>query len=206
MANERAHSFWLEYGNERLSHVYWQQAYVCYSRWGAAAKVCSMEAAYRKSLDKSLANGKGAGKLTDKRGREIQKVLVEKQIKQLRNYALKMQQSRLRIAASIQAEELAQAMQRLRVEIAERKRTEEQRDKLISDLQKALGEVKTLSKLLPICSHCKNIRDDKGIGVKSNHIFMNILILNSAMASALNAQKLYPDMDLYDDNGEVTED
>jgi type II secretory pathway pseudopilin PulG len=30
------------------------------------------------------------------------------------------------------------------------------------DLEKALAEVKTLSGLLPICSHCKKIRDDKG--------------------------------------------
>ena len=30
------------------------------------------------------------------------------------------------------------------------------------DLEKALAKVKTLSGLLPICSHCKKIRDDKG--------------------------------------------
>jgi hypothetical protein len=29
-------------------------------------------------------------------------------------------------------------------------------------LEKALSEVKTLSGLIPICSHCKKIRDDKG--------------------------------------------
>ena len=33
---------------------------------------------------------------------------------------------------------------------------------LIEELQKALNEVKTLSGLLPICSHCKKIRDDSG--------------------------------------------
>ncbi len=30
------------------------------------------------------------------------------------------------------------------------------------ELQKALDDINTLSGLLPICSHCKNIRDDKG--------------------------------------------
>jgi len=44
----------------------------------------------------------------------------------------------------------------------ERKRTEEEREKLILSLQKALSEVKALSGLLPICSSCKKIRDDKG--------------------------------------------
>ena len=33
---------------------------------------------------------------------------------------------------------------------------------LIAQLQEALGNVKTLSGLLPICAHCKKIRDDKG--------------------------------------------
>jgi hypothetical protein len=33
---------------------------------------------------------------------------------------------------------------------------------LIVDLQKAMAEVKTLHGLLPICAHCKKIRDDQG--------------------------------------------
>lgn len=36
------------------------------------------------------------------------------------------------------------------------------REQLISDLQHALGQVKTLRGLLPICAHCKKIRDDRG--------------------------------------------
>lgn len=36
------------------------------------------------------------------------------------------------------------------------------RKKLISELQLALGEIKTLSGLLPICSSCKKVRDDRG--------------------------------------------
>lgn len=39
---------------------------------------------------------------------------------------------------------------------------EEERDRLIAELQSALAEVKTLSGLLPICASCKKIRDDKG--------------------------------------------
>jgi DNA repair exonuclease SbcCD ATPase subunit len=50
----------------------------------------------------------------------------------------------------------------LRKEITERKQTQEQRDKLIEALQKALSEVKTLRGFLPICANCKKIRDDKG--------------------------------------------
>lgn len=46
--------------------------------------------------------------------------------------------------------------------INERKRADEKREKLIKDLQESLVKVKTLSGLLPICSSCKKIRDDKG--------------------------------------------
>ena len=47
-------------------------------------------------------------------------------------------------------------------DITIRKQLEEEREKLIIDLQKALSEVKKLSGFLPICSSCKKIRDDKG--------------------------------------------
>ncbi len=50
----------------------------------------------------------------------------------------------------------------LREEIRQRKKAQEDREKLIAELRKALEEVKTLGGLLPICASCKKIRDDKG--------------------------------------------
>jgi len=47
-------------------------------------------------------------------------------------------------------------------EITERKRVEMERERLLQELQEALGRVKTLSGLLPICAGCKKIRDDQG--------------------------------------------
>ncbi len=47
-------------------------------------------------------------------------------------------------------------------DITARKQTEAERDRLITDLQEALANVKSLSGLLPICAGCKKIRDDKG--------------------------------------------
>ena len=38
----------------------------------------------------------------------------------------------------------------------------EEREKLILELQDAIAKVKTLSGMLPICASCKKIRDDKG--------------------------------------------
>ncbi|HSR11148.1 MAG TPA: hypothetical protein VLS90_06855 [Thermodesulfobacteriota bacterium] len=46
--------------------------------------------------------------------------------------------------------------------LIERKRAEEERERLIAELQDAMARVKTLSGLLPICSSCKKIRDDRG--------------------------------------------
>ncbi len=48
------------------------------------------------------------------------------------------------------------------LDITERKQAEKDRNKLIVDLRKSLSEVKILRGFLPICSHCKKIRDDKG--------------------------------------------
>lgn len=42
------------------------------------------------------------------------------------------------------------------------RQAEAQQAKLIRKLQEALSQVKTLSGLIPICSHCKKIRDDSG--------------------------------------------
>jgi len=43
-----------------------------------------------------------------------------------------------------------------------RKRAEEERKNLILELKDALANIKTLKGMLPICAHCKKIRDDKG--------------------------------------------
>jgi len=88
----------------------------------------------------------------------------------------------------------------LRNEIMERERAEEQRDKLIEDLQKTLSEVKTLRGFLPICSNCKKIRDDKGYW---NQIESYIRDRSEAEFShgicPECAKKLYPDIDLSED-------
>ncbi len=46
--------------------------------------------------------------------------------------------------------------------IIEYKNLEMERESMIQRLQEALDQVKTLQGLIPICSHCKKIRDDQG--------------------------------------------
>jgi CheY-like chemotaxis protein len=43
-----------------------------------------------------------------------------------------------------------------------RHKAEEERERLIHELEDALAEIKTLRGILPICSSCKKIRDDEG--------------------------------------------
>lgn len=79
-------------------------------------------------------------------------------------------------------------------DISERKRAEEEREKLIRNLQKALSEVKALSGLLPICSSCKKIRDDKGYWNKiESYIQTHSQAEFSHSICPECAQKLYPE-------------
>jgi hypothetical protein len=88
----------------------------------------------------------------------------------------------------------------LKKEISTRKKAEEEREATINELRKALEKVKTLSGLIPICSHCKKIRDDKGYW---NQIEAYIQEHSDALFSHSIckecAKKHYPDFDLYDD-------
>jgi len=83
--------------------------------------------------------------------------------------------------------------------IDERKRVEEEREKLINELQEALNKVKTLSGLLPICASCKKVRDDSGYW---NQIEVYIRDHSEADFSHSIcpdcAKELYPDLDIHD--------
>ncbi|HZS45127.1 MAG TPA: PAS domain-containing protein [Blastocatellia bacterium] len=50
-------------------------------------------------------------------------------------------------------------------------KTDEERDLLIGKLQRALQRVKSLTGILPICSSCKSIRDDRGDWTKIEKFF-----------------------------------
>jgi len=109
--------------------------------------------------------------------------------------------SNIRRRLPVRKEEIQKANEELKIEMEERKRAQIEKDNLIIELKDALAEVKKLSRLLPICSHCKKIRDDKGYW---NQIEAYIQDRSEAEFShgicQECAEKYYPDMDLYDDN------
>ncbi len=90
--------------------------------------------------------------------------------------------------------------EKLALDIEQRKLTEKEKERLISELQKALNEVKTLSGLIPICAQCKKVRDDSGYWNQIEsyiHEHSNADFSHSICPDC--AEKLYPDINLYDE-------
>jgi len=54
LANELAAKFYLDWGKEKVAQVYMQEAYYCYARWGAKAKVNQLEKTYPQLLQPIL--------------------------------------------------------------------------------------------------------------------------------------------------------
>jgi hypothetical protein len=52
--------------------------------------------------------------------------------------------------------------QRLEKSLKEQEDINKEKQKLIHELQEAIDEVTQLQGILPICSHCKKVRDDTG--------------------------------------------
>lgn len=96
--------------------------------------------------------------------------------------------------------QLTQLNDQLVQEVAERKKSEQEKERLIVELQQALAEVKKLSGLLPICASCKRIRDDQGYwrqieGYISAHSEADF----SHGICPKCAKELYPELDLEHD-------
>ncbi len=79
-------------------------------------------------------------------------------------------------------------------DISDRKLVEKEKEQLIANLKAALDEIKTLKGIVPICSSCKKIRDDKGFWNQ-----LEIYIQEHSNAEFSHGicpdcvQKLYPD-------------
>lgn len=93
--------------------------------------------------------------------------------------------------------ELTKVNKKLQDEIDIRKEAEAKKEKLISDLSKTLREVKTLRGLLPICSYCKKVRDDKGYWSQiESYISAHSEAQFSHSLCPECLKKLYPDLDI----------
>ncbi|HEO70249.1 MAG TPA: PAS domain S-box protein [Candidatus Hydrogenedentes bacterium] len=55
------------------------------------------------------------------------------------------------------------------LDVTDRRKVEQEREKLIQELRNALAQIKTLRGLLPICACCKKVRDDNGYWNQIEH-------------------------------------
>jgi C4-dicarboxylate-specific signal transduction histidine kinase len=86
-------------------------------------------------------------------------------------------------------------------EIVRRSKAEKQNQEMILELQDALAKIKTLSGFLPICASCKKIRDDKGYWNQIESYISNHSEAEFSHGICPEcAKKLYPDLDIYDEN------
>lgn len=80
------------------------------------------------------------------------------------------------------------------------KRADEERNQLIQELQLALDEIKTLQGIIPVCSNCMKVRDDKGYWSQIDaYIQQHSDAKISHGICPQCAKELYPDLALYDD-------
>lgn len=78
---------------------------------------------------------------------------------------------------------------------------ERERDHLILELREALSKVRTLSGLLPLCSYCKKIRDDKGYWNQLEAYLQKHSEADFSHSICPDcADKHFPEMDLYGDS------
>lgn len=80
-------------------------------------------------------------------------------------------------------------------DVTERKKAQDEREKLFHELERALGDVKTLSGLVPICASCKKIRDDSGFWTQLEAYIQNRT--NAQFSHGICpdcARKLYPEV------------
>lgn len=85
-------------------------------------------------------------------------------------------------------------------ELKRRLQAEKEREKLIIDLRQTIQQVKKLSGLLPICSYCKQIRDDKGYWNQIEEYLRDHSEADFSHSICPGcAKKHHPDLDIYDD-------
>jgi len=126
-------------------------------------------------------------------------ILSVLQISQIIRESLIQQFEKAQLLEALEIEKVnvTELNKNLAKDIERRKQTEQEKERLIRELQDALGKVKTLKGLIPICANCKKIRDDKGYWNQiDSYIHKHADVDFSHGICPDCAKKLYPDLDL----------
>ncbi|MGB3223015.1 MAG: AAA family ATPase [Desulforhopalus sp.] len=135
IANERAHHLCRRMGSANLAQVYWQQAYTCFRRLGVRSKIRLMEGAYTDEIHNWIDHLRARQAPASAMNHYPLEKFKQRHLQLLRTLSddkLKAQQS---MEVSVEADKLTQATERLRIEIAERKRQEKERLRLEEEIR-----------------------------------------------------------------------
>ncbi len=103
--------------------------------------------------------------------------------------------------------DLRRANRRLKKEIAQREKSETERQKLVDELQEAIARIKVLSGLIPICANCKKVRDDQGFWSQIETYVKNRSYANFSHGICPDCMvKLYPEFAHKTNEKEKTEE
>ena len=86
------------------------------------------------------------------RNRELEKM----------NAQLKAYQDHLEEQVELRTQDLTIANEKLKKEIAYRRQTEAEKERVIFKMESAMARVKSLSGLFPVCIKCRKVRDEEG--------------------------------------------
>ena len=81
------------------------------------------------------------------------------------------------------------------MDITERKKAEQERERLLGELKTALADVRQLRGMLPICANCKKIRDDAGYWEQIESYMRDRIHVEFSHSICPECEKkLYPDL------------
>jgi PAS domain S-box-containing protein len=117
-ANERAAKYWQSLGNGRLEQIYWQRAYDCFERWGAAAKVKQLAEQYHASIAEALRAITRKNSGISSSAEASVKRFGDRHLGLLNDYTVAMAQAGRNERALSVATEMASAADSLRMDVA----------------------------------------------------------------------------------------
>lgn len=179
LANELAKRMWHSVHVPRMSQSYARAAYQAYSQWGATAKTNQMESHVRDSLVRDIGRMEVDLPGIKPPNNDASTNVIDRQVEQMRAFNAELQDAQDDFPILRHAEELAQATDRLRTEVAQRKNAEsalrcqndilEQRvTERTLELQKSRDDLGVLAERLELATRAKgmgiwdwNIRSDQ---------------------------------------------
>lgn len=168
LANELAANLWREANTPQFEQSYRSCAYAAYQQWGATAKLQRIESNLVDSLSLRLKNLKSTNSIQHLSPNPVQDRLIASQIELLRATSSKKNYDLAENRSRQYAEELRLATERMRTEVAERKKAETalrlQNDLLetrvkerTQELQKNHDEFEILAERLELATRAKNM-------------------------------------------------